>query len=167
MQSEEEHVPGVAVLTGSGPDDVFAAGSNVFHRSNGTWARVGELKLDAPFSALWSVGSGTAIGMTTDRSVWRLETSMAPEKLGDIPWQSPVDLTKQFFSQASPRVWGASADEVFVTGGAGSREVFRYDGQAWSPLANLPAHSDVLAVWGSSAADVYVATQDALLHCAR
>lgn len=167
VHSAEEDVPGVAVLNGSGPDDVFAAGRNVFHRSNGTWTRVGELKLDAPFSDLSSVGSGAAIGLTTDNKVWRLETSMAPEQLGDIPWHAHADGAKQLFSKASPRVWGASADEVFVTGGAGSIEIFRYDGHGWTPLANLPDHSDVLAVWGSSPADVYVATRDALLHCAR
>ncbi len=167
QQSVEEKVSEIAVLTGSGPDDVFAAGRNVFHRSHNTWASVGDLKFDAPFSALSSVGPGAAVGMTEDRKVWRLDTLMAPEQLGDIPWHSGVDETKQFFSQASPRVWGASADEVFVTGGAGSDEIFRYDGQSWTPLTALPAHSDVLSVWGSGPGDVYVATQDALLHCAR
>ena len=70
-------------------------------------------------------------------------------------------------------IWGASADDVWAVGGAGSTPtggfIWHYDGKAWAPHPAAPADladtTTVFKAWGASADDIwFVGTGGLVLH---
>jgi hypothetical protein len=63
-------------------------------------------------------------------------------------------------------VWASSPNDLYVVGqGAMAAALYHFDGTSFSPLPiNGAAPKTLLAVWGLSAADVYIITGDVLLE---
>lgn len=135
---------------GFGSDDVTIVGNagTVLHLSNGVWTKQ-TTPTDqnlwgvwgATPSDLWSVGGsgkneGDATVLHFDGTTWTQVTLPKLAKAGVMA----------FF-----KVWGTSADNVYVVGQAGA--VLHYDGTSWKEEL-VGASSDLIAVWGTGPSDV-------------
>jgi hypothetical protein len=126
----------VSAMWGSGPDDVFLAGSaGVYHFDGSAW--FGTNVTSAPRS-FW--GDATVV-YAANGSVLRstgngnFVTALTPAS-----------------GQALYGVWGSSPSDVFAVGQAGN--IQRFNGSTWSKLTNADTRA-LSAVWGSSGTNVY------------
>ena len=75
-------------------------------------------------------------------------------------------------SEFLKEVWGASPSAVFVAGrsryvtsSTGTGLILRFDGKKWSPMATgLPAWTELLGLWGTSATDIYAVGANVILR---
>lgn len=108
-------------------------------------------------------GDPVLFGVWGDRSdnVWAVGGDVGDENGGGVLWHydgtqwTPVDLRPLFPSGAPTlfKIWGRSAREVYVVGGAGT--ILRFDGERWSKLPS-PTNRPLFSVHGN--ADIVVAT---------
>jgi hypothetical protein len=128
----------VNAMWGSGPDDVFLAGSaGVAHFDGATWF-------------------GTTNANPAPRSLWG-DASVVYAVNGNILRSTTANglfstVLTSTSGQALFGVWGASPSDVFAVGQSGT--IQRYNGSAWSKMTNADSRT-LLAVWGSSGTNVY------------
>ncbi len=137
---------------GSGPDNVYAAGSyGALLRYDGTtWTRV-DCGVDASLDGIWGAGANDVFVVGTgatiihyDGATWTRMDTGEPETV---------------LFQA---VWGNAPNDVNVVGAYG--KVLHYDGSTWSVLGSLPETFYGLDVWSSSPNDVFVVDLSGGVH---
>lgn len=140
---------------GSQDGDVYAAGENgsLLQFSRVSWRALenptsGQTLRDVWGSAaddVYMVGSGGTILRYDGQAISAMTT--------------PAD-TGRLYS-----VWGSRPDDVYAVGECGV--VLHHDGvgDAWSPVAGVPASGDLYAIWGAGERDIFIAgAGGALLH---
>ncbi|MBL8604879.1 MAG: hypothetical protein JNK72_23325 [Myxococcales bacterium] len=149
---------------GTAGNNVFAIGADVIRRFNGTaWVAGPELGLTAegmngPVPAF----NLTAIGGFEAGNYFVAGTTVPEDGSGDAGLNQILRVRGAQYSALSPdtattmtAVWGRAANEVWAVGG---ERVLRWGGSSWSRFSatGLAAGSDLYAVWGTSADNMYV-----------
>ena len=125
-------------VTGSGPNDVWAAGENstVLHWSGAVWIPAaqgiapGSAALNALYEAspndLWAAGVGGRM--------WRWR---------GIRWEA---VEAAAATESLNALWGSSAEDVWAVGGNGGS--FHYDGTSWTAVRTGITKA-LFGLWGS------------------
>ena len=128
---------GIQSIWGSGPRDVWAAGTALLHWDGASWTdrnlTTGDLA-GAWFASAddgWAVGRGGAI-LHWDGRAWS---------------RAPSGTTRDLFG-----VWGAGARDVWAVGAAGT--ALHYDGAQWTAVSG--AEDDLTRVAGTGPGDVWL-----------
>ena len=133
--------PDFTGVWGSGPNDVFAVGSNglVIHYDGTGWA-VQPSGTSSLLLGVFGLGPddvyavGVNVALHYDGTTW----SPMPGTEGTELWG----------------IWADGPDDVFATGQNGV--ILRWDGERWSRMAS-PTPYILFGLWGTSAADVWAA----------
>ncbi len=143
---------------GSGPDDVYIAGSgsgtgNPSYHFDGQRLSPGPFPQSLWVRGLWGSGPGDLWATAFCDGIYHwdgtnLTVSQPPLTVGGLP----VGLRG---------IWGLSATEVYAVGGRGT--VLRYDGKTWKPLAKGTSAS-LNVVWGVSGSDLFVGGEGIAQH---
>lgn len=138
---------------GSGPDDVWAAGTGrgpgtpeILRWDGRSWARV-------TFAAGQNV---LAIGGTGPSDVWVFSDPLYPAMHWDgAAWSR----TPTVGSQSLRALWGSRPDDVWAIGFDGAYGIWHWDGIAWNNRTELPftvrPYPPLLGIWGRSAREVW------------
>ncbi|MBT8494421.1 MAG: hypothetical protein KJO07_15300 [Deltaproteobacteria bacterium] len=186
--SEARGLDGISGVWASGPDDVWAIGSDaiVAHFDGTTWT--GTI-VGSPFpSSIWGTGAGEVYLVDTfelnqyDGSTWTeidLDTGGGEQVWGTGPddvWVMTDSYELAHFDGTSwelvetgddfvgdlAAVWGPEPDDLWAAGTAGS--VARYNGSSWNEVRHqrigAPYLQQLVAIHGSSATNIWaVGTQ--------
>lgn len=152
----------LVAIHGSSATDVWMVGSDssAYHFDGDGWTEEQLIYSDSIFTAVWSAGPNAAYAVGDHGRVnfhdglgWNLiepTTSMSGDDLKDV--------------------WGFGPEDVFVLGydtytvdGGPGWSLFHWDGPEWAFLGII-GDMFPIALWGSSAADLYIATDGELVH---
>lgn len=131
-----------SAVSGTGPGDVFAVGSDILHYDGTTWELV---RGDVSLRSLWVASPSRALAVGWDSAL----------RLDGAEWFEEPSLLRPTFRA----VWD-DGESAFAVGRKGV--VARRVGGTWAPLES-GTRADLNAVWGSSGADVH-AVGGTLLH---
>jgi hypothetical protein len=155
-------------LWGSGPDEIFAAGTRRVWRFDGQeWAEEPEASELAEIDDLEMLGvwgsAADSLWVVGGRVVCECGETMALYRSAEA-W-SLVSLRTEMFAKA---IWGTGPSHALAVGGAVFTDegsgVFGYDGHDWSQVGS--GESDfLLGIWGTSASDAFAVGVDGeILH---
>ena len=140
-------------MWGAAPDDVFAGGRDgLLHYDGSTWTRMPD---DNWHAALWGFSSGALVSVSPDGAL-RLSND------GGRSW--PIEDPTGGILLTS--VWGSAPNRLVAVGDF--RTAGAFDDNVWTPLAPPPptgaSSSGFLDVWGTSAGELFVATDEGVAH---
>jgi hypothetical protein len=138
-------------IWGAAPDDVWAVGGSltnpdgapaIAHLDGQEWRPADTRDLPAqPLFKVWGTGPD---------DVWAVGAQGTAIHQDGTGWTAVVTPTQARLVS----VWGTSPGNVYAVGGAGTGIVLRYDGSAWSLLADAP--EELAAVWTAPGQPLYV-----------
>lgn len=136
---------------GSGAKDVYVGGNDgIYHgHGDGTWKRE-FFGARGAISAIWGSSSKDIYAAGAFGEVYRSK--------GDGKWMKASVGNDKALLVA---IWGANPNQVYVAGSEG--KIYRTKGDGLFTVESLPTDSDVTALWGASAKDVY-AVAGTLFH---
>lgn len=155
-------------LWGTGPDEIFAAGTRRVWRFDGAeWTEEPEANElaeidDMEVVGIWG-GAADSVWVVGGRVVCECGQTMALYRSAEA-W-SLVSLRTEMFIQA---IWGSGPFHALAVGGAVFTDegsgIFGYDGQGWQQVGG--GESEFLTgIWGTSANDVFAVGLDGeILH---
>jgi hypothetical protein len=158
----------MSCLWGTGPGNVYAAGLNgsILHYSGGTEWNPHFMLPGITWRGLWGASADTvyAVGSTGSS-----RCCPGPYDIG-VVYQCSNGQWQQVFGQERVvfvDIWGSAGDDVYAVGTDNPGVVIsHFDGETWQTISDpvieqIP--SQALAVWGSSASDVFVAGDDGVI----
>jgi hypothetical protein len=142
-----KQVASVGSVWGSGPDDVWAVGPDVWHWDGQAWAQQPGFSFQA--NAVWGWGPG---------DVWTVGTGGMAAHEDALGWhEMPTGTVNDLLA-----VWGSGPGDVWAVGTRGT--IVHWDGTAWAAPAGAPAGGTYLdGVWGADPTDVWIAGRNGLL----
>lgn len=132
----------VNAVWGSGPNDVWAAGSQTLMYWNGQKWTVVPAGFDSNVDALWGSGSD---------DVWAVGAQLI-RRFNGRRWSAVTPPVNENFSD----VWGSGPNDVYVTGGAFGW-VLRWDGAQWDTVFAPASGRTFGSAWGTGPDNVYLA----------
>lgn len=179
-------------IHGSGPEDVWVAGGEVFRYDGARWSRV-DVDPDWSLQGLWvrGVDDVYAVGFEVDKAffrgivvhfdgtAWTELSTGSSEPLAAI-WGTGSELFAvgrsatilHFDGQQWDVRTGAGSQSLYGVWGSGPTNVFaagtagavlRYDGESWSPMPGAP-NGYVTSLHGAASNDVYAALYDGSIY---
>ncbi len=130
----------LGVVWGTGPQDVWVAGSIFAHWDGNAWTTVPS---PVPYVA--------SIAGTGPSDVWAIGYQGSIAHFDGASWSTMPSGTYESLGA----VWAADPSDAWVVGTCGT--LLHFDGQAWTPAPGAPfAGWDLRHVWGSGPRDVWM-----------
>jgi hypothetical protein len=125
-----------------------------WHWNGTTWE--GDPVFDVEVHGLWAASPDDVWGVGHEGGIF----------LGPTILHGTGSWTKQSQpGQAFGGIWGAAPNDIWAVGKPiRGPNIFRYDGQSWTPLTTTLPIGELFGVWGASANDVWVAGEFTLAH---
>jgi hypothetical protein len=128
-------------IMGSGPNDIYAVGSEVYHYDGASWSR---LEIGG------SILVYTSVWVASKNRVWVAGFGGKIMHFDGAKWsEQPTGVTAPLAA-----LWGSAPQNVYAVGLNGT--VLRYDGQDWSPVDTGVGSVLLADVSGTSENDVWI-----------